>query len=398
MSKQEMSSKFKELIDDFLSSFKANHGNSIDAAYLWSMRDKSKIGPISSYEEQKIFDASIEYLLTLKGISKEYSEFYIRTSVMKLCHELLLGEGDDTAAKLVENLIQRKSTKHRILSEIENIHLDDGEYRLIDSTIKKFGEKDIRFNLKDSEVLKQKELLGKPCIHTEVKAKEDRKAEEISLHNFTLSFDLLRLYHPYFKPFLKGYSPSVFQTAIFHNGIYQAGGILTLNHYDISEFVTVQIGKEFYNELVGRGIKELEKPTSISKVVKDGLYWYGLGLDEEYPSARLLNFVTVLEASLKKKGEKTELKRAISERAALILYDKYDERKEALKELKKIYELRSTVVHTGVLSDEKDYASLAGGYASAVLIKLIKMSKELDGDFNRFIDYIDDIKLGKFNN
>ena len=56
------------------------------------------------------------------------------------------------------------------------------------------------------------------------------------------------------------------------------------------------------------------------------------------------------------------------------------------------------MTHTGVLIHERDYASLAGDYSRRVLIKLIKMSKELNGDFNRFIDYIDNIKLGKFNN
>ena len=100
--------------------------------------------------------------------------------------------------------------------------------------------------------------------------------------------------------------------------------------------VDARIGKENYEGLVDAGIKELGKNTTITKVVKDCLYWFGLGLDEKHPSARLLNFVTVLESSLKRKNENTELQRAVSERCAFLLYDEYEKRKVAIKELKKI--------------------------------------------------------------
>ena len=46
------------------------------------------------------------------------------------------------------------------------------------------------------------------------------------------------------------------------------------------------------------------------------------------------------------------------------------------------------------LLNEKDLALLAGGYAREVLIKLIKMSKQFGGNFENFIDYIDNLKLG----
>jgi len=120
-----------------------------------------------------------------------------------------------------------------------------------------------------------------------------------------------------------------------------------------------------------------------------------LGLDEKYPSARLLNFVTVLESTLKKDGENTELKRAVSERGAILLHEKFEDRKEVFKQLREIYDTRSKVVHTGVLIDDKNLASLAGGYARTVLIKLIKQSKDLNGNFDDFIINLDDIKLGK---
>jgi hypothetical protein len=124
-----------------------------------------------------------------------------------------------------------------------------------------------------------------------------------------------------------------------------------------------------------------------------------LGLEEEYPSAKLLDFVVVLESLLKKKDENTELNRAISERCAILLYDGFEERKKAAEDLKKIYKKRSEVIHTGTSIEEKDVVSLSSAYARAALQKVIKMSKDFGGDFEKFIDYLDDMKLkGKTNN
>jgi len=143
------------------------------------------------------------------------------------------------------------------------------------------------------------------------------------------------------------------------------------------------------------GIGKLQKESTISKVVKECLYWYGLGLDEIYSAAKLVDFVTVLESTLKKKGETTELRRTVSERGAVLLNNSFDDRKTAFEQLKKIYDLRSKVVHTGALIDNKDLAIMAGSYARAVLIALIEKSEEFNGNFEEFINYIDDIKLGK---
>jgi hypothetical protein len=143
------------------------------------------------------------------------------------------------------------------------------------------------------------------------------------------------------------------------------------------------------------GIGDLKNGTTISKVVKECLYWYGMGLDEGYPAARLIDFVTVLESALKNKSEMTELRRSVSERGAVLLNDSFVDRKKAFKDLKEIYDLRSKVVHTGELIDNKDMASLAGRYARTVLLALIEKAKAFNGNFEEFINHIDDIKLGK---
>ena len=402
--------EFKKLVEDFLPILKANNNKDFikQSLFCSSNEDASEIVKILTYPEKEKFDAPIKYLLNKKDIYSKYLESSIQKAVVDLYHKLLSDEDkvDALVYGLIEELIKSKNSRYYVVSEIENMRvLDSGEYRLIDSTIKKLKKEKLPLNQESRKFLERdiSKLSDKPCIDTTVEAVYTNKAEEKALFNFTVSFNLLRLYYNLgSKPLLKGDLVPGNRKMIFYNmnknttSLHSSTvGELRLNHYEINE--------NLYNQLVDRGIKELEEEDkSITKVVKDCLYWFGLGLDEKHTSARLVNFVTVLETSLKKEGEKEEVGKTISERGTFLLYNRYDERKKAIKQLKKIYRLRSDAVHKGDLIDEKidgeDPASLAGAYSSRVLMKLIKMSKELNGDFNRFIDYIDDIKLGKFNN
>ncbi|MCD6573943.1 MAG: hypothetical protein J7K95_07620, partial [Thermoplasmata archaeon] len=218
------------------------------------------------------------------------------------------------------------------------------------------------------------------------------KAKEKALHNFMISFNLLRLYFPTFKPTLKGSLLSGMQGLVIYNET-EKNVITSLSRIGDLPLNSAYLNKDLYGKLKGLGIEELRKNHEIAKVAKECLYWYGLGLDEKYPSAKLLNFVTVLESVLKRKNETTELKRAVAERGAILLYNQFEDRKEAVDQLKKIYNIRSKVVHTGTLIGDKDIAFLAGEYARMILIELIRRSREFNGNFSRFIDYIDDMKL-----
>ena len=401
MNKEEKS-EFKKLVEDFLPILKANNNkDSIKKAlFASSNEDASEIVKILTYPEKEKFDAPIKYLLNKKGIYSKYLESSIEKAVVDLYHKLLSDEDkvDDLVYGLIEELIKSKNSRYYVVSEIENMRvLDAGEYRLIDSTIKKLKKKKLPLNQESRKFLEEdlSKLSDKPCIDTTVEAVDTNKAEEKALFNFTVSFNLLRLYSPSTKPLLKGHLLPGTQKLIIYNMTEN-----TLSQH-ISKVGELRLNNDenVYNKLADSGIKELEEDTPITKVVKECLYWFGLGLDEKHTSARLVNFVTVLEGSLKKKDEGSELKKTVSERGAFILYDKYDQRKKAIAQLNEIYKLRSDVVHKAALIDKKiggeDPASLAGGYSRLILIKLIKMSKELNGDFNRFIDDIDDIKLGK---
>jgi len=399
MNRREIETQLLTRISEVIPVIKKNNDlKNLHEAVFSSSRGKNLIVAMDYHEKEKM-DAPAKYLLGLKEINRKYSELYIENLFLDCYNELLSNESrlNEYVKDIVDDLFTNKDKEYLIISEVDNIQInDDQEYEIIDAIIKICTKEDIPFDIGMIK-LPGMDILKKPVIITRVKAGEKEKAKEIALHRFIVSFNLVRLYVPSFKLTMKGCLHSSIQSLIVYNEADKSISA-DMNRIGDTPLNRANMSSELYKKMLDSGIAELKKENTISKVVKECLYWYGLGLDEKDPAARLVNFVTVLESSLKKKGETTELRRTVSERGAILLNDKFEERKSAFEHLKKIYDLRSKVVHTGVLIDNKDLASLAGGYARAVLINLIEKSKEMNGDFDDFINYIDDIKLGKDNN
>jgi len=374
---------------------KNNDLKNLYEAIFSSLRGKNLVVAMDYYEKEKL-DAPAKYLLGLKEINEKYSEIYIENIFLDCYNEILSNEKgvNDCVKEVVNKLISNIDEEYLVISELENIELiDDQEYELIDSVIKTFKKEDIPFDLATLG-LPATGILNKPVIITKVKAKEIEKAKEIALHRFMVSLNLIRLYIPSFKPSIKGSLHSGIQSLITYCKTDKSLSA-DMKRLGDSPIDKAKISSELYKRMLDSGIGELRIENSISRVVKDCLYWYGSGLDESYPAARLIDFVTILESALKKKGEMTELKRAVSERGAILLNDKFEDRKAAFDYLIQIYKLRSKVIHTGAYIDDKDLISKAGGYARAILLTLIEKSIEMNGNFDDFINYVDDIKLGK---
>lgn len=399
MDAQKLKQEMTSLITAFIPTleFNNNTDNARESLFASQSGSDNTIVKVITYSERELFDAPIDLLLEQKLIAERYSESFVKRKIVDIYHKLLIDQSklDVYVNDLVNFFLTDTLKPFFTISEIDNIVIiENDKYELIDCTITILKKEDLPFK-PDDQILfdaDAKELINKPVIFTIVNASEAEKAEEIALNNFIISFNLLKLYSPCFKPFLKGCLMSGNQKLITYD---INNGNLKIDHSKVGDLPlnTAHLDKRYYAELKKMGIDELKKVNSISEIVRKGLYWYGLGLEEKFPSAKLLNFVTVLETVLKK-DETTELKKAVSERGSILLYDKFEQRKECCKKLKQIYDIRSNIVHTGTLIDEEDLTLSAGGYARQVLIKLIKLSKEFEGNFKIFINNLDDIKLG----
>jgi len=346
--------------------------------------------------EKRILDAPIKLMIGQKEVREKYSEEYVSSMVFDCYAALLNGEKKESEAvnEITESLFSGNTREYLIIAELDNIEIvGDHAYALVDSTIKILKKEDVSFDVNKIS-LPGTTILGKPVIMTKVKTGEEEKAKKIAVHRFQISLNLIKLFVPHFKPTIKGGYRSYLRKLIVYDAT--EGSVSTnIERVGDSPVNKAKISPDLYASMVENGIEELLKDSEISRVVKDCLYWYGLGLDEDYLAARLLYNVTILEAVLKKKGELTELKRAVAERGAIILNAEFEDRKAAFKDLGKIYDLRSKVAHTGVSVDDEELVSKAGGYARAVLLALIDRAKAFNGNFEEFINHIDDIKLGK---
>ncbi len=350
-----------------------------------------------NYVEVNQFNEIVNLILSYSNTSERFSVEYIRNQIIKLFHKILLDSSDIHAdlQNFYSNLRKDIDDEWFVISEIENIRLlDTSPFQLINSTIKVLVESDLPadVDLKSGDELFFSDYIGKPCIYTNVKAGDSEKARVLAVNNFTISFNLLRLYATNFKPAIKGTLVS---------------GCQNISEYNISKKVPEKssttigdmplnracLNANLYTSLEKKGINTLSNNNSISKIIKQSLHWFGIGLDEEMPSAKLLNFVTVLESVLKKDKEKTELIQRISGRCALFLGNDFDTRIKIANEISTIYSVRNKVVHKGVIIGNQNIAELAGIYARSILIKLIQENERLNGDFSEFINELDNKKF-----
>lgn len=155
-----------------------------------------------------------------------------------------------------------------------------------------------------------------------------------------------------------------------------------------------------YDKLLNYGLLWLNNWQSHSDTkkatkVKDALYWYKFAEEEVNLSQKLIFSLTILEGLLKDLDEKTELSAGIAERTAFLLAIQPETRIEIFNDLKKIYKLRSIIVHSGqVVNAANEYMVLkAHGYAEQVIKKSIKYLSTEKATYDGFIN---DLKLRKF--
>jgi len=276
MKKQEVETQLKSKITELLVILRKNNNTDNTGQSLFFSQSSDTIVKIMTFPEKEKFNAPAKLLLDQKELSKKFSAEFIPKQLLDYYHKLLSDESkiEEYVTELVNLLFSNKLNEFFVFSEIENLRiLEDSEYEFADSTIKLLKKADLPFIIDNSPLLDN--IFNKPSIFTRVKAVESEKAKEIALHNFMISFNLFRLYAPNFKPALKGCLLSGTQNLNVYDETcksisknYSNVGDLQLNH--------AHLNKKIYDQLINAGIDELRKKSTISTVVKECLYWYGL--------------------------------------------------------------------------------------------------------------------------
>lgn len=416
--------KFKPDIDNFIHLIRDNKRHKEGNAKSFVTFDSS-IEIIVTFGQLTNFNDIIAKIAYYKDFNGNFSTKYVEKELLKLLHEILSdnSRADKYIGELYKNFIENSNNEWRVIAQLENVRfVERAVFKLIDCTLKYMKPQDlidctlklmkpedlyINTNSLQTDFLRNhySNWVLSHCIYTDVKAGDQSKAEELAIDNFILSINLLRLYFPNLdirikRPISLSDKKEKIAYEIISTNITKKRAAISVKN-DIERYQ--DLNPKIYEYLLKNGINslsnnnQLKHEIRISDVVRDCLYWYGLALDTSLQSARLLHYVTVLESGLKLKNEKTEVAQKIADRCALFLETDSSKRKDISRDIKDIYNLRSTVVHTGSIigkNPEKELKLIesASIYAMHVLKKLIKENNQRNGDFKKFIQDLDDMK------
>lgn len=426
MSQKEFIGKIKPDINKFIDLIRDNKRHQKGNVIGFKTFD-SPIEVIVTSDQLLNFNDIVADIVYYKDFNGNFSTKYVEKELLSLFNKILNNDSqaDEYIGELYTNFIDNSNNEWRIIAQLENvIFREKAVFKLIDSTLKSMKPEDLLdctlklIEPEDKHINTgslQRDILRNHysnwvlshCIYTDVKAGDQTKAEELAIDNFNLSINLLRLYFPNLDIRVK---TPISQSDKKEKNTYEIISTnITKKHAEISiknDPGNQYLNPDVYEYLLENGISslsnnnQLEVKIRISDVVKDCLYWYGLALDTSLQSAKLLHYVTILESCLKLKGENTEVSQKIADRCALFLETDFSKRKEISKNIKNIYSLRSTVVHTGSIigknskkiSEKLELIELASIYSTHVLKKLIKENNQREEDFEKFIRELDDMK------
>ncbi|MCH7619368.1 MAG: hypothetical protein IH880_06320 [Candidatus Marinimicrobia bacterium] len=178
----------------------------------------------------------------------------------------------------------------------------------------------------------------------------------------------------------------------FKSEVYAAEHELQTEYIYTDEDIekTRKIFDNFYIHLVDGQVKEGR--------IQSSLLFLKIASETYYISVRLVNMSIALESIFS--TSRHELKYRISQRVAFFLGNNSPNRTEIYKNMKTIYDLRSDVVHGGVLKKDKieklnEYLPLLEEYLKLSIIKILESSDLIDtfSDNLKIDEYFDRIIL-----
>jgi len=200
----------------------------------------------------------------------------------------------------------------------------------------------------------KKDYLGIPLISTTVKA-EYRKAKEQAINECSISIDAIKLCSlTTFKPNYK----SVFDIdnrIKFNNK--------NTNLYKINDDSDYAIETQFAGQeydlnnkemryLINRGLAEFhiflkqryKYETELSELIKNSIAMYAESISKTDLHKRIVNLFTILE-SLLLKNEDIPIIDSVTKYLPRLIYTNVDDRKEIIKVVKRLYAVRSGMIH-----------------------------------------------------
>lgn len=151
-------------------------------------------------------------------------------------------------------------------------------------------------------------------------------------------------------------------------------------------FRQISESKDFYLEAASSALNacvDPQKEIHLSRRFLDGLTWYGQGVTETMPSAKIVKYVAAWERLTITKKEENGLTDKVTRRIAILSHLKAKgDLTNSLKEVKRIYDWRSKLMHGSCSPFNKELpalSSLAGNITATALNRSLEIFLRLAG-------------------
>ena len=146
--------------------------------------------------------------------------------------------------------------------------------------------------------------------------------------------------HPFFPHVAQDHSFTLRQ-----EGGAQLGGMSAPNNYQLTEDAANELAEEITRSKIQKIFDA--KPKSLAERFHQGCGWLTRGRRAADRSDRLLYFFTAIESLLSDSDKTSPVIQTIARHAAALLSDKNEKRHVVALDIKKLYGVRSALVHTG---------------------------------------------------
>ena len=138
-------------------------------------------------------------------------------------------------------------------------------------------------------------------------------------------------------------------------------------------------------------LKHPSQRTAFENLIVNSVNLFGRAMNSQDTVSAFVSVVVALESIILKKGE--PMKTLLAERIALLLGHDFEERMFYFEEMSRLYQMRSDIVHRGLLDVTEGDFFLLSMIAYRVLVRLIADSSKLN-DIGKLVEMFNIIKFG----
>ena len=334
-------------------------------------------------EGMRAFSKIIDELKKVEGVTLKFSDKYLERIVDNIIVTLLPAEEkeiESASEKQVDNLfmiLTRSAVNWRIIVPIVNLELEMDDLRV--GKVRFFKFADAAKNQLQSEIKKstlgspnelissieedlEKNYVGKVCVEVIVSAVDSERAKDIGMQTIDMALDALRFYrlnHSFRDPFIfknyfdvQGKIHSGNQVTILLENYptltglsvsYENKGFMV--PFTITKAALKKIRIDSFDSLSDILQKDERNRTDFEKDLVTAIRFCALSTRDEPITNAFVNSVISLEAVLLDEHE--AIVDNLAERVAFIIGRNSNERNWLFDQMKRLYRLRSSIVHSG---------------------------------------------------